>query len=48
MNCNQYSVVITLLGCFAATPALAANLTIKGSDTMVILAQRWADIDMKS
>jgi phosphate transport system substrate-binding protein len=27
-------------------PALAANITVKGSDTMVILAQKWAEVYM--
>lgn len=31
----------------AAAPAWAANITVKGSDTMVILAQRWAETYMK-
>jgi phosphate transport system substrate-binding protein len=36
-----------LLGLVAVGPAAAANITIKGSDTMVILAQRWAETYMK-
>src|SRR5262245_57757024 len=38
-------VALTLaLGALAATPLLAARgVTLKGSDTMVILAQRWAE-----
>jgi phosphate transport system substrate-binding protein len=39
-------------GCLAlaasVTPALAANITVKGSDTMVILAQRLAETYMKA
>lgn len=31
-----------------APPAYAANLTLKGSDTMVILGQRWAEAYMKA
>ena len=31
-----------------AAPARAANITIKGSDTMVILAQRWAETFMQN
>src|SRR2546426_6636644 len=27
-------------------PALAGNITVKGSDTMVILAQQWAEVYM--
>jgi phosphate transport system substrate-binding protein len=32
----------------ASTAALAGNITIKGSDTLVILAQKWAETYMKS
>ena len=35
------------LGLIGSTPVDAANITIKGSDTMVILAQRWAETYMK-
>ena len=31
----------------APVPAWAGNITVKGSDTMVILAQRWAETYMK-
>jgi phosphate transport system substrate-binding protein len=31
----------------AAAPAAAANITVKGSDTMIILAQRWAETYMR-
>lgn len=31
-----------------ATATLAANVTVKGSDTMVILGQKWAEVYMKS
>ena len=31
-----------------ATAANAANITVKGSDTMVILGQKWAEVYMKS
>lgn len=31
-----------------AAPAFAANITVKGSDTMVILGQKWAEVYMKS
>src|SRR5216117_300631 len=30
-----------------SAPALAGSITVKGSDTMVILAQRWAEEYMK-
>jgi len=33
--------------CLASSPALAAQVTVKGSDTMVILNQRWAEAFMK-
>jgi phosphate transport system substrate-binding protein len=38
-----------LAAALAAAPALASAqaLTVKGSDTMVILAQRWAELYMK-
>jgi phosphate transport system substrate-binding protein len=37
----------SLIGILAAAPALSATtLTVKGSDTMVILAQRWAEAYM--
>jgi phosphate transport system substrate-binding protein len=32
----------------ASTAALAGNITVKGSDTLVILAQKWAETYMKS
>lgn len=35
------------LGAIGVSPALAGTLTIKGSDTMVILGQRWAEEYMK-
>ena len=45
MNLKKIAVVaLTLL---APVPALAGNLTIKGSDTMVVLGQRWAEEFMK-
>ncbi len=40
-------VSVAVLGLIGAAPATAANITIKGSDTMVILAQRWAETYMK-
>ncbi len=35
-----------LLLAILAMPALAGNITVKGSDTLVILAQKWAEIYM--
>ena len=32
----------------ATTSVLAGNITVKGSDTMVILAQKWAEVYMQS
>jgi phosphate transport system substrate-binding protein len=45
---KKYAVVAILLGMigFAFTPA-ADRITVKGSDTMVILAQKWAEVYMK-
>ena len=36
------------LGAWGAKPALAGTVTVKGSDTMVVLGQRWAEEYMKS
>src|SRR5829696_8797158 len=43
--------IITKFSIFATTVALAAsasagNITVKGSDTLVILAQKWAEVYM--
>ena len=38
--------VVTLAGLAVAVPALAGTITVKGSDTMVILAQKWAEVYM--
>ncbi len=38
---------LSLLLALAALPCFAAPITVKGSDTMVILAQRWAEEFMK-
>jgi len=42
-------ILVSLLALFLALPlvAQAGNLTVKGSDTMVILGQRWAEEYMK-
>ena len=42
--------LITILALAAATgvSALAGNITVKGSDTLVILAQKWAEVYMGS
>jgi phosphate transport system substrate-binding protein len=49
MNIKRFSIVVILLGIigFAFAPA-ADRITVKGSDTMVILAQKWAEVYMKS
>lgn len=49
MNIKKFSIVVILLGIigFAFAPA-ADRITVKGSDTMVILAQKWAEVYMKS
>jgi len=46
---KKFAVVAILLGLvgFAFAPA-ADRITVKGSDTMVILAQKWAEVYMKS
>jgi phosphate transport system substrate-binding protein len=36
------------LGAWGAKPALAGTVTVKGSDTMVVLGQRWAEEYMKA
>jgi phosphate transport system substrate-binding protein len=41
---QMLAVVATLA---VVAPALAANITMKGSDTMVILAQKWAEVYMR-
>ena len=46
---KKFAVIALLLGLvgFAFAPA-ADRITVKGSDTMVILAQKWAEVYMKS
>ena len=46
---KKFAVIIVLLGMFgfAFSPA-PDRITVKGSDTMVILAQKWAEVYMKS
>ena len=48
-NMKKLALVVILLGFigFAFAPA-GERITVKGSDTMVILAQRWAEVYMKS
>lgn len=36
-----------LLGLLLSLPAWAGNITVKGSDTMVILGQKWAEVYMQ-
>ncbi len=40
---RQALMPLVLAGLVAAVPAHAGNITVKGSDTMVLLAQRWAE-----
>lgn len=49
LNIKKFAVVAILLGMvgFAFAPA-ADRITVKGSDTLVILAQKWAEVYMKS
>jgi phosphate transport system substrate-binding protein len=46
---KKFAIAAILLGIigFAFTPAVE-RITVKGSDTMVILAQKWAEVYMKS
>jgi phosphate transport system substrate-binding protein len=48
-NIKTYALIALLLSLvgFAFTPA-PERITVKGSDTMVILAQKWAEVYMKS
>lgn len=43
---RKIGVVAALLA--MAIPALAGNITVKGSDTLVILAQKWAEVYMNT
>jgi phosphate transport system substrate-binding protein len=49
LNIKKFAVIAVLLGMigFAFAPA-ADKIVVKGSDTLVILAQRWAEVYMKS
>jgi phosphate transport system substrate-binding protein len=49
INMKKFAILAILLGFigFAFTPA-PERITVKGSDTMVILAQKWAEVYMKS
>jgi phosphate transport system substrate-binding protein len=49
LNIKKLAIIFVLLGFvgFAFTPS-PDRITVKGSDTMVILAQRWAEVYMKS
>ncbi len=49
LNSIKFAVIAILLGLigFAFAPA-ADKIVVKGSDTMVILAQKWAEVYMKS
>lgn len=43
---NKISVVATMLATMITSQAQAQTITVKGSDTMVILAQKWAEVYM--
>ena len=40
------SICVAVAVAGASTPAFAGNITVKGSDTLVILAQKWAEVYM--
>ena len=49
LNIKKFAIVAILLGVIGFSFAPAADrITVKGSDTMVILAQKWAEVYMKS
>ena len=49
MKRNKIIPIMLILAVMASVTALSqAKITVKGSDTMVILAQRWAELYMKS
>ena len=45
MKTLKLTLALALLG-LAANAGLAGNVTVKGSDTLVILAQKWAEVYM--
>jgi phosphate transport system substrate-binding protein len=49
INIKKFAIIALLLGLvgFAFSPA-PERITVKGSDTMVILAQKWAEVYMKN
>jgi phosphate transport system substrate-binding protein len=49
MKNNKIIPIMIILAMMASVTAFSqAKMTVKGSDTMVILAQRWAELYMKS
>ena len=46
-NAGRGIVLVALLAMVAALGAQQRNITVKGSDTMVILGQRWAEVYMQ-
>ena len=45
---NMHSLLLTVaVVCAGNLPALGGNITAKGSDTLVILAQKWAEVYMQ-
>src|SRR5438874_11140630 len=43
-HCSTLGIIIGLI--FSIACASAGNITVKGSDTLVILAQKWAEVYM--
>ena len=43
-HCSFFGIIIGLI--FSIACANAENITVKGSDTLVILAQKWAEVYM--
>src|SRR6476646_713861 len=43
-HCSTLGIIIGLI--FSIACATAENITVKGSDTLVILAQKWAEVYM--
>lgn len=47
MKTNLESIALALAVLATMSPTMAGNLTVKGSDTLVILAQKWAEVYMR-
>ena len=49
LNIKKFAIIAILLGMVGFAFAPATNkIVVKGSDTLVILAQKWAEVYMKS